>query len=272
MMIQYEEKCKNLHAIIDAYTKADSVVAFSGGADSSLLLKIAVLHAKANGTKVYAVTANTELHPGGDLEISKSVAKEAGAEHIVLQINELENEQIQNNPVDRCYICKKFLFTGIKEKADLLHAEVIMDGTNTDDLLSYRPGLRAIEELGVKSPLKEAGLNKSDVRKLAEEYKVSVADRPSAPCLATRFPYGTKLTMEHMEKVDKGEAYLKTLGLYNVRIRVHENIARIEVDEEYMPKMIEQKNPITAYLKELGYSYIVLDLEGFRSGSMDIGL
>lgn len=266
----FEEKYRKLQEIIEEDTKNDIVIAFSGGVDSSVLLKTAVAHAKKHGTKVYAITANTELHPMNDLAVAKKVAKEMGADHKVLQINELADADIIENPVDRCYRCKKFLFTGIQNMAKELGAAIIYDGTNTDDLKVYRPGLKALEELGVKSPLRLAEFSKEDVRKLAAKEQISVASRPSAPCLATRFPYGTTLTIEDMERVDKGENFLKKYDLYNVRIRVQGDTARIEVDTKYFDKIMENREEIVDYLKGLGYSYIALDLEGFRSGSMDI--
>ncbi len=266
----FEEKYQKLQEIIEEDTKNDIVIAFSGGVDSSVLLKTAVAHAKKHGTKVYAITANTELHPMNDLAVAKKVAKEMGADHKVLQINELADADITENPVDRCYRCKKFLFTGIQNMAKELGAAIIYDGTNTDDLKVYRPGLKALEELGVKSPLRLAEFSKEDVRKLAAKEQISVASRPSAPCLATRFPYGTTLTLEDMERVDKGENFLKKYDLYNVRIRVQGDTARIEVDTKYFDKIMENREEIVDYLKGLGYSYIALDLEGFRSGSMDI--
>ena len=266
----FEEKYQKLQEIIEEDTKNDIVIAFSGGVDSSVLLKTAVAHAKKHGTKVYAITANTELHPMNDLAVAKKVAKEMGADHKVLQMNELADADITENPVDRCYRCKKFLFTGIQNMAKELGAAIIYDGTNTDDLKVYRPGLKALEELGVKSPLRLAEFSKEDVRKLAAKEQISVASRPSAPCLATRFPYGTTLTIEDMERVDKGEIFLKKYDLYNVRIRVQGDTARIEVDTKYFDKIMENREEIVDYLKGLGYSYIALDLEGFRSGSMDI--
>ena len=266
----FEEKYQKLQEIIEEDTKNDIVIAFSGGVDSSVLLKTAVAHAKKHGTKVYAITANTELHPMNDLAVAKKVAKEMGADHKVLQMNELADADITENPVDRCYRCKKFLFTGIQNMAKELGAAIIYDGTNTDDLNVYRPGLKALEELGVKSPLRLAEFSKEDVRKLAAKEQISVASRPSAPCLATRFPYGTILTIEDMERVDKGEIFLKKYDLYNVRIRVQGDTARIEVDTKYFDKIMENREEIVDYLKGLGYSYIALDLEGFRSGSMDI--
>lgn len=266
----FEEKYQKLQEIIEEDTKNDIVIAFSGGVDSSVLLKTAVAHAKKHGTKVYAITANTELHPMNDLAVAKKVAKEMGADHKVLQINELADADITENPVDRCYRCKKFLFTWIQNMAEELGAAIIYDGTNTDDLKVYRPGLKALEKLGVKSPLRLAEFSKEDVRKLAAKEQISVASRPSAPCLATRFPYGTTLTIEDMERVDKGENFLKKYDLYNVRIRVQGDTARIEVDTKYFDKIMENREEIVDYLKGLGYSYIALDLEGFRSGSMDI--
>lgn len=271
-MKAYEEKCRKLHAMMRKYAEKNMAVAFSGGVDSSLLLKMAVTYAKEQGTTVYGITANTELHPSGDAKIAEEVAKETGAEHILLEGKEFEQADIVQNPVDRCYRCKRYLFGKMKERAGQLGAATLIEGTNADDLLAYRPGIRAIEELGIKSPLKEAGFTKSQVRKLASEYGISVAERPSTPCLATRFPYGEALTPLKLKNVELGETYLKTLGLYNVRLRVHGKIARIEVDEDDMFKLLENKKEVAAYLKELGYSYITLDLEGFRSGSMDIGI
>ena len=271
-MGQYEEKCETLFRILDKLTKENTAVAFSGGVDSSLLLKLACLRAKKQGTYVYAIAAHTELHPSGDLEIAKRVAEESGAAFTVLKLQELKEADIVNNPVDRCYRCKKLLFKEIKRKAEELGVKVLIEGTNLDDTKVYRPGLKAIKELGIKSPLKDAGLTKEEVRKLATAYDISVADRPSTPCLATRFPYGAVLRPEKMKKVEQGEAFLRELGLYNVRLRVHGETARIEVDEKDMPKLLESRKEVVEFLKGLGYWYITLDMEGFRSGSMDIGI
>ena len=265
----YEEKCRLLHRLMEAYTMGHTAVAFSGGADSSLLLKLAVMHAGENGKRVIAVTAGTELHPAGDEEVARRVALETGAEHRVLAVRELQSAGIDRNPADRCYHCKKYLFEAIRDEAAREGARAVLEGTNADDLKQYRPGLRALEELGIKSPLREAGFTKSEVRRLAEEYGISVANRPSAPCLATRFPYGEQLTVEKLRTVERGEDYLKGLGLGNVRLRVHGNIARIEADEGDMGLLMHKRNEVAAKLKEIGYGYITLDMEGFRSGSMD---
>ena len=270
--VSYEEKCRRLHGLMSKYTSRDVAVAFSGGADSALLLKMAVVHGTENGSSVVAITADTKLHPAGDEAVARRVAEETGAEHRVLKICELDLAQIAENPVDRCYHCKKFLFEAIRKEAEKVKAAEVLEGTNTDDLKQYRPGLRAVAELGIRSPLKEAGLTKEDVRKLAKEYGISVANRPTAPCLATRFPYADGLTGEKLRKVEQGENYLKNLGLYNVRLRVHRDIARIEIDLCDMGTFLDRREEVVRNLKELGYRYVTLDLEGFRSGSMDEAL
>lgn len=268
-MKTYEEKCSYLQKLMEQYTQENVAVAFSGGVDSSLLLKTACINAVKNGTKVFAVTMHTTLHTMNEIESSKETAGEVGAEHLIISVDELKEAGIENNPVERCYLCKKYLFQKMKDKAESLGVKIILDGTNEDDLHMFRPGLRALKELEIKSPLAESDFSKTDVRKLAEEYGLSVSKKPSTPCLATRFPYGSRLSYEEMKKVEKGEDFLKNLGLYNVRLRIHNDIARIEVDKEDIVKIVVYKEAIISYLKELGYRYITLDLEGFRSGSMD---
>lgn len=271
--ILIHDKCAGLrvHLVeqMQDYVKEDCMVAFSGGADSSILLAVAVEMARKTGKKVYAVTVHTKLHPSGDLEEAKKAAEEMGAIHLVLYADELLEAGVIENPTDRCYRCKKLLFSMIKERARDYGVTNILEGTNEDDLHVYRPGIAALRELGIKSPLADAKLTKQEVRELAKEYKISAGDKPSAPCLATRFPYGTKLSYEDMGRLEKGEEYIRSLGGYNVRIRVHREVLRLEVDEDFFPTVLKKRREILSYLKELGYSYITLDLEGFRSGSMD---
>ncbi len=269
-MCDYSVKKEQLLLKINEYAGQNVIVAFSGGVDSTLLLKIACDMAKKEGTKVYAVSIQTRLHPMGEMEEAKKTCQELEAEHVVISIDELKEAGIMNNPVNRCYLCKKFLFSKIKDFASKLEISRILEGTNEDDLHVYRPGIKALKELGIKSPLAEAGLTKAEVRNLAGEYGLKTASKPSAPCLATRFPYGTELAYEDMERVEKGEAYLKSFGLYNVRIRAYGKTARIEVDVASFAEVLAHKQDIITYLKELGFIYITLDLEGFRSGSMDV--
>lgn len=254
------------------YTAQDVIVAFSGGVDSSLLLKLACEAAEKNGKKVYGVTMQTKLHPVGEIEATKRTAEEIGAIHDVIAVDELKEAGIMDNPVDRCYLCKKYIFQQMRRRAETLGISVILEGTNEDDLHVYRPGIKALRELGIVSPLAEAHISKEEVRTLAAEYKLSVAAKPAVPCLATRFPYGTALTYEKMRQVEAGENYLKSLGMGNVRLRVHDTIARIEVDEEEFTKVIRHRDELVDYFRRLGYLYVTLDLEGFRSGSMDVGL
>lgn len=245
-------------------------IAFSGGVDSSLILKVACETAKKHNKNVYAVTFDTKLHSMSDIAISKAVAKDMGAIHKIIQVNEFENEEFVNNPVDRCYQCKKFLFTKLLEFAKNNNLKYVVDGTNADDLNEYRPGLKALKELGVISPLAKCGITKKEVREMAKELNISVATRPSTPCLATRLPYNTKITPKLLEKIEKSEEFIKKLGFDVIRVRVHDNIARIEIDKEEFSSFLQKRDLIINYLKELGFVYITLDLEGFRSGSMDI--
>ena len=176
-----EEKYQLLEEKMQMYAQKDLVVAFSGGVDSSLLLELACEAAKENGTTVYAVTMQTRLHPAAEIDHARRVAEEVGAVHCVIPVDELMEAGIKNNPAERCYLCKKCLFEKLLQKAEELHTDVVLEGTNEDDLHVYRPGLRAIRELGIHSPLAEAGLTKAEVRELAGRYGLSVSDRPAMP-------------------------------------------------------------------------------------------
>lgn len=270
--MHFWEKTERLRKKMSRYAEGNIAVAFSGGADSSLLLKLAAEASKEHGTKVYAVLMHTMLHPSGEAEEARIAAAGMGAEFRMLSINELQGAGILDNPTDRCYRCKKYLFERLIQEGKSLGASVILEGTNEDDLHVYRPGLRAVKELGIISPLADAGLTKAEVRRFAGELGISASNKPSAPCLATRFPYGIRLSYEAMRKVEQGEQFVKELGFYNVRLRIHGGIVRIEVDIEEFGELMRKRQEIISYLKGLGYSYVTLDLEGFRSGSMDINI
>lgn len=265
-----EAKKGRLLALMEEYGRQDVCLAFSGGVDSSLLLKLAADSAAAHGTTVYAVTFDSRLHPACDLENARKVAAELGGVHVVVTVDELEMEEIRSNPPDRCYLCKKQLFGKLLEFAAEKQVSVTMEGTNEDDLHVYRPGIRAVQELGVKSPLAEAGLTKAEVKALAAEYGISAASRPSTPCMATRLPYGAELNYEVLKQIEEGEALLREMIGGNVRLRLHGDVARIETDSENLEKAVALRGQLISRLKALGFVYITLDLEGFRSGSMDV--
>ena len=270
--MEQNQKIEKLKALLEEWGRKPVCVAFSGGVDSSLLLKLACDSGKRHGQPVYAVTFDTMLHPACDLETAKRVAKELQAEHVVLTVDELQMEGMRDNPPDRCYLCKKHLFQTLCEFAEAKGITCIMDGTNEDDLHVYRPGIRALSELQIKSPLALCGVTKQEVKEWAAAEKLSVASRPSTPCMATRLPYGTRLDYPLLRRIEEGETWLRTLFSGNVRLRVHGDIARIEVDGEKLEQAIRRRAEITARLTALGFTYVVLDLEGFRSGSMDVNL
>lgn len=258
-----------LKQLMEELTEKDCCVAFSGGVDSSLLLKLAVDASEKHDTKVTAVTFETALHPAADLTFAKKSAKEMGAEHFVIFVNELDEPKILNNPPERCYLCKRMLFEKLLDFAKSRGISLVMEGTNQEDEGQYRPGIKAVDELGIRSPLRETGFSKREVRLLAAELGVPAADRPSAPCLATRLPYGTRIDPALLKRIDIGERFIKNLGFRNVRLRLHGDIVRLEVDRADFPLLLQRNGQICSRLKKEGFKYITLDMEGFRSGSMD---
>ena len=250
----------------------DICLAFSGGVDSSLLLKAAADAAAETGKKVYAVTFDSRLHPSCDLRIARQVAGELGGIHQVMEVDELEQEEIRMNPVNRCYLCKRHLFMTLKKLAGEKGIRRILDGTNEDDMHVYRPGIRALKELGIISPLAELHITKEAVKGMASEYGISVASRPSTPCMATRLPYNTRIDYDVLDRIAQGEAYLRDVLPGNVRLRLHGGIARLEVDNEAFARLLDMRADVVRQLKGLGFTYVTLDLEGFRSGSMDVGI
>ena len=263
---------KQLEARMEQLAREDICLAFSGGVDSSLLLKAAADAAAHTGSRVYAVTFDSRLHPSCDLEIARRVAGELGGIHEVITVDELEQEAIKNNPVNRCYLCKRHLFLKLTELAETRGIRHILDGTNEDDMHVYRPGIRALKELGILSPLAELHITKAQVKAMASEYGISVASRPSTPCMATRLPYGALLDYEVLERIGEGESYVRTIIPGNVRLRLHGDIVRLELDTEAFGVFMERREEIVSRLKEMGFVYITLDAEGFSSGSMDTGV
>ena len=252
-----------LQARMRELVSEDICLAFSGGVDSSLLLKVAADAAAETGKKVYAVTFDSRLHPSCDLRIARQVAGELGGIHQVMEVDELEQEEIRMNPVNRCYLCKRHLFMTLKKLAGEKGVRRILDGTNEDDMHVYRPGIRALKELGIISPLAELHITKEAVKGMASEYGISVASRPSTPCMATRLPYNTRIDYDVLDRIAQGEAYLRDVLPGNVRLRLHGGIARLEVDNEAFARLLDMRADVVWQLKGLGFTYVALDLEGF---------
>jgi len=249
--------------------KKGVLVAFSGGVDSTL---VAYAAKTALGDKALAVTANSLLLPPGELEEAKKLAKLIGIRHKIIEVNELENKRLVENPPNRCYYCKKELMGTLLKIALEEGLEIVVDGTNADDMQSYRPGIKALKELGIRSPLAEVGLKKDEVRAISRMLGLPTADKPPVACLASRFPYGKKITLEAVKRVGKAETIIKKLaGVKLVRVRDHGNIARIEVAREERKKLFNEKvlDEISKRLKELGFLYVTMELEGYVSGSLD---
>ena len=247
-------------------------IAYSGGIDSTLLLKIA--SDTVGQQNVLAVTADTEFVSSHEYKNSRINLENIGCEDVVIKRKVLEKcDGISKNPVNRCYLCKKYIFIGIIDSAKNRGFEKILDGTNFDDISgSIRPGIRALSELGVISPFADLKISKKEIRKWAKKIGLLNWDSPSSSCLATRIPYGTTLTNELLGSVEKAEDILRASGFKGSRVRVHGNIARIELREEDLLKIFlpENRKKIIDSLKKIGFSYVTIDLEGFRSGSMDI--
>jgi uncharacterized protein len=247
------------------------LVAYSGGVDSALLLKAAV---EVLGDRALAVTAESETYPAHEIEDAACLARDLGARHLTISTSELEMEEFAANPPERCFYCKKELLTKLLEIARAESIPVVADGSNVDDTGDFRPGLRAVAELGVRSPLREAGFTKADVRELSRQLGLSTWDKPSLACLASRFPYGHRISREELRQIAAAEQLLRELGLRQVRVRHYGETARIEVLEEEMPMLLEAetRKRIVAEFHRLGYLYVTLDLEGYRTGSMNAPL
>lgn len=265
--MELKEKLTILRKKIQEYGSA--VIAFSGGVDSSFLAKVAY---EVLQNKCLAVTAISPTIPEREVLLAQRVAKEIGIPLEFVYPNELANEKFIHNSPERCYYCKHEIFGKIRELARLRGYNYVLDGSNYDDLKDYRPGMRALAELGIQSPLKEAQLTKEEIRALSKSLGLSTWEKPSSACLASRFPYGQTITKEKLAMVEKAENFLQGLGFKQLRVRHHENLARIELEKCALGKALEKADLIVQKLKEIGYTYVTLDLEGYRTGSMNLGL
>lgn len=242
------------------------LVAYSGGADSTFLLKVAL---DVLGENVLATTARMPIFPSSELAAAEETAHRLRARHLFVETGVLDDPDFSCNPPDRCYICKRALFSRLRELASKHGLNQVVEGANRDDLGECRPGLRAVRELTVKSPLAEAGFTKAEIRSLSREMGLPTWNKPAQTCLVTRFPYGERLTRERLKRVEEAEGFLHSLDLRQVRVRDHGVLARIEVPAEDMVRLLALAPQVVDRLKELGYTYITLDLEGHRTGSMD---
>lgn len=243
------------------------VVAFSGGVDSTYLLKVAV--DTLGPEHVLAVTADSETYPSSELEEAKELAIKIGAKHRVIETSELAIPGYTENDRNRCYFCKNSLFEHLIPVMEKEGFQNIVYGVIADDLNEFRPGMKAAKEKGVRGPLQEANLFKDEIRELSREYDLPTWNKPSFACLSSRIAYGDKITIEKLTKVEKAETYLKTLNIRQVRVRTHQEMARIEVEPNDMKIILDQHEKIARELTKYGYKYITLDLIGYKSGSMN---
>ena len=244
------------------------LISFSGGCDSSFLAKIAY---DVLGDRAIAVTANSELYADSQTKDSKKIATEIGVNHEIISSKELSIPEFSSNPPDRCYFCKKELFSRLLEIAKKRHFKYVLDGSNFDDIDDYRPGMKASKELDIRSPLKETKLTKDEIRQLSRKFGLFTADKPAMACLASRFPYGTKIREEDLKRIEKSEQFLRDLGFTQLRVRHHGDIVRIEILPGDITSMLRDdlREIIVKEFKRLGYEYVTIDLEGYRTGSMN---
>ncbi len=244
------------------------IIAYSGGVDSTLLLKTASI----SGLKdIFAVTASSESLPVEELSFAKEITSALNIKHRIIVTEELKDKNYSNNTPDRCYYCKKELFGRLKDIALKENFSFILDGTNADDIQDWRPGRRAAMEMGVVSPLLNVGLGKKEIRDISRDIGLPTWNKPATPCLSSRFPYGQKITAQALERVGRAENFIKRLGLKDLRVRDHSEMARIEVNTEEFPVLMDKtvRSEIITFLQSLGYRHITLDLQGFRSGSFN---
>jgi pyridinium-3,5-biscarboxylic acid mononucleotide sulfurtransferase len=256
-----------LEQLQDIFRQLGSVVvAYSGGTDSTLMLKIAhdVL-----GDRAIAMTAVSASLAAADRQDAESIARQIGATHILVETDETSNPEYLANTPNRCFFCKTETYDKLITYADQHHYAAIVDGTNADDAHDYRPGRQAARDHNVRSPLLDVGLTKAEIRELSRQLGLPNWDKPAAACLSSRIPYGTVITLQSLSQVERAEAMLRGLGLRQLRVRHHDTIARIEVEVDDFPRLLDHRQEVVTALKALGYTYVTLDLAGFRSGSLN---
>jgi len=262
-----EDKYRRLLAVLRELESV--VVAFSGGVDSTLLARAAK---DALGDRAVLVTADSETYPAGELEEARRLADSIGLRHLVVRTDELANPEYARNGANRCFFCKEELFTHLAPIAEREGCRALVYGANVDDLGDHRPGMQSARQRGVRAPLIEAGLTKAEIRELSRTLGLATWDKPSFACLSSRFQYGDPITAEKLRRIDDAEAFLRTLGFRQFRVRHHDRLARIELAHEELGRLWEDDRHarIVARLRELGYVYVTVDLAGFQSGSANL--
>src|SRR3989338_256911 len=258
------DKIRKLESILKEMGSV--LIAYSGGADSTFLLKVAC---DILGDDVLAVTADSPTYQKQELEFSKKMAKELGARHKVIKTSELKDKRFIGNPVDRCYFCKSELFRRLKRLARENNLNFVVDASNVTDKSDYRPGSIAKGELSVRSPFQEAGFTKEDIRYFSRKLGLKTWDKPALACLASRIPYGKKIHSTVLKRINQAEELLRGMGFNQVRLRHYDGLCRIEVAKEEIPLFVKRRDLVVDKLKKMGYNYITLDLEGYRTGSMN---
>jgi len=259
------EKLERLREIIRSHKRV--LVAYSGGVDSSLLLKVAL--DVLGERNVEAVIASSDTYPSREKFDAMGFCDAIGAPYSVIETDEMEDARFLENTPERCYICKSHLYDEILKIARDRGWDTVVEGSNVDDLKDYRPGRRAIEEKGIVSPLKEAGLTKAEIRAISREIGLPTHAKPAKACLASRIPYHTRIEKEILWRIEQGEAFIESLGLTQVRVRSHGDVARIEVEPGELEKVLQEREAIVKGLSEMGFTYVTLDLKGYRTGSLN---